>query len=103
MCGSVPPPPLLSLCLLLGVLVAGPATAANPPNGPGCVGVCESDYPDSVEILDFMVDMTTLGEECPMKPCSQGSDNWPITWADDGHQYTSWGDGCGFGGGNDDH
>ncbi|MEO2048088.1 MAG: DUF4185 domain-containing protein [Pirellulales bacterium] len=27
-----------------------------------------------------------------------GSDNWPITWADNGHQYTSWGDGGGFGG-----
>lgn len=31
-----------------------------------------------------------------------GSDNWPITWADDGHQYTSWGDGGGFGGSNSD-
>ena len=29
-----------------------------------------------------------------------GSDNWPITWGDDGHQYTSWGDGGGFGGNN---
>ena len=25
-----------------------------------------------------------------------GSDNWPITWADDGHQYTAYGDGWGF-------
>lgn len=25
-----------------------------------------------------------------------GSDNWPITWADDGHQYTAYGDGHGF-------
>jgi len=25
-----------------------------------------------------------------------GSDNWPITWADDGDQYTSYGDGWGF-------
>lgn len=31
-----------------------------------------------------------------------GSDNWVITWADDGHQYTSWGDGGGFGGTNQD-
>lgn len=31
-----------------------------------------------------------------------GSDNWPITWADDNHQYTSWGDGGGFGGTNTD-
>jgi hypothetical protein len=27
-----------------------------------------------------------------------GSDNWPVTWALDGSQYTSWGDGGGFGG-----
>ena len=26
------------------------------------------------------------------------TDNWPMTWADDGHQYTSFGDGQGFGG-----
>lgn len=25
-----------------------------------------------------------------------GSDLWPLTWADDGHQYTAWGDGDGF-------
>ena len=25
-----------------------------------------------------------------------GSDNWPMTWADDDHQYTAWGDGQGF-------
>ena len=27
-----------------------------------------------------------------------GSDNWPLTWCEDDHQYTSWGDGRGFGG-----
>lgn len=26
-----------------------------------------------------------------------GSDNWVVTWADDDHQYVSWGDGVGFG------
>ncbi len=25
-----------------------------------------------------------------------GGDNWPMTWADDGHQYTAYGDGYGF-------
>ncbi len=25
-----------------------------------------------------------------------GSDNWPVTWADDGHLYTAYGDGWGF-------
>lgn len=27
---------------------------------------------------------------------AQGSDNWPMTWADDGHLYTAYGDGRGF-------
>jgi len=27
---------------------------------------------------------------------ADGSDNWPITWADDGEQYTAYGDGWGF-------
>ncbi len=27
---------------------------------------------------------------------AQGSDNWPLTWADDGHLYTAYGDGNGF-------
>jgi Domain of unknown function (DUF4185) len=31
---------------------------------------------------------------------AHGSDNWPITWADDDHQYAAWGDGGGFGGTN---
>lgn len=31
-----------------------------------------------------------------------GSDNWPLTWADDDNQYTSFGDGGGFGGSNYD-
>lgn len=31
-----------------------------------------------------------------------GSDLWPVTWGPDGHIYTSWGDGGGFGGTNSD-
>jgi len=27
---------------------------------------------------------------------ARGSDNWPVTWADDGHLYTAYGDGNGF-------
>jgi hypothetical protein len=27
---------------------------------------------------------------------ARGSDNWPLTWADDGRQYTAYGDGWGF-------
>ena len=29
---------------------------------------------------------------------TSGSDNWPVTWASDDNQYTSWGDGNGFSG-----
>jgi hypothetical protein len=29
---------------------------------------------------------------------AEGSDNWPVTWSDDDHQYALWGDGGGFGG-----
>ena len=29
---------------------------------------------------------------------AEGSDNWPMTWSDDDHQYAFWGDGGGFGG-----
>jgi hypothetical protein len=31
---------------------------------------------------------------------ASGSDNWPVAWADDDLQYTSWGDGGGFNGTN---
>ena len=31
---------------------------------------------------------------------ARGSDNWPLTWADDNHLYGAWGDGGGFGGTN---
>ena len=48
-------------------------------------------YPPSPVITEITFDMTTLQE------LADGSDNWVITWADDGHQYTSWGDGGGFG------
>ena len=37
-----------------------------------------------------------------IRTLAPGSDNWPITWADDDHQYTCWGDGGGFGGTNTD-
>jgi hypothetical protein len=53
-------------------------------------------YPASEVILDVTIDTATHDRRAP------GSDNWPMTWADDGHQYTSWGDGGGFDGTNSD-
>lgn len=54
--------------------------------------------PDSADsggapvITGVRFDFDTLQEAAP------GSDNWVLTWADDDSQYTSWGDGGGFGG-----
>lgn len=66
-----------------GVMAAdSPASAVMPP------------YPPSPVIARVEFDWTTHRRAAP------GSDNWPVTWADDGHQYTAWGDGGGFGGDN---
>jgi Domain of unknown function (DUF4185) len=54
----------------------------------------ESPYPPSPIIQEMTVDWDTLDRR------ASGSDNWPITWAADDHQYTSWGDGGGFNGSN---
>jgi len=57
--------------------------------------VCgQSPYPDSEAITEIEFDWPTHVSLAP------GSDNWPVTWADDDHQYTSFGDGGGFGGTN---
>jgi hypothetical protein len=51
-------------------------------------------YPRSPVIAGIAFDWKTRRDLAP------GSDNWPMTWGNDGHQYTSWGDGGGFGGTN---
>lgn len=51
-------------------------------------------YPPSPVIAAIDWDVAHLVRLAP------GSDLWPVTWADDGHLYTSWGDGGGFGGTN---
>jgi len=58
--------------------------------------VAASPYPDSSAITVISFNWATHQEMAP------GSDNWPVTWADNGHQYSSWGDGGGFGGTNSD-
>ncbi|HSI13317.1 MAG TPA: hypothetical protein VK961_14800 [Chthoniobacter sp.] len=51
-------------------------------------------YPPSPVIEHVEFDFSTH------KRFALGGDNWPTTWADDGHLYTAWGDGGGFGGSN---
>lgn len=50
--------------------------------------------PDPVTITGITIDWTTKIKK------AIGSDNFPVTWSNDGHQYTSWGDGFGFQGGS---
>ena len=77
---------LLSVCIssLLILFVVGCSNSGTPP------------YPPSTVIFDVLFDWTTHDRR------ALGSDNWPITWADDDHQYTAWGDGVGFGAANFD-
>jgi hypothetical protein len=61
------------------------SSAASPPAAP---------YPRSSLITDIRLDWSTH------RRFAQGSDNFQLTWADDGHLYGAWGDGGGFGGTN---
>ncbi len=51
-------------------------------------------YPQSTLIKGIEIDWDTH------KRHAIGSDNFALTWSDDGHQYGAWGDGGGFGGEN---
>lgn len=51
-------------------------------------------YPPSPVIKEIIFDWSSHKRLAP------GSDNWPVTWADDDHQYAPWGDGGGFEGTN---
>jgi CubicO group peptidase (beta-lactamase class C family) len=58
--------------------------------------ICQSvtnnaPYPPSAVITSLIWDDTST-----IVHQALGSDNWPITWADDGEQYTAYGDGWGF-------
>src|SRR3712207_2154008 len=75
----------LSLASFLPTLPGIPVPAAKLPNPP---------YPPSPVIERVEFDWKTHQRHAP------GSDNWPATWGSDGHLYSAWGDGGGFGGSN---
>lgn len=75
---------LHGLAVLLLLLWAGATNAAGAP------------YPQSSVISGITWDFSTL------RSAASGSDEWPVTWADDDNIYTSWGDGGGFSGNNTD-
>ena len=54
------------------------------------VDFVDPPYPPSPVIIDLQ-----FGTPARLSPRRAG-DNWPLTWADDGHLYTTWGDGRGF-------
>lgn len=76
----------------LGLLTALALPACTPESDQ----VRVSPYPASTLIEGIELDWDTWIRR------AEGSDNWPMTWADDGHQYTTWGDGGGFGGTDDE-
>ncbi|MDH3458423.1 MAG: Ig-like domain-containing protein, partial [Gemmatimonadota bacterium] len=58
-------------------------------SGAGQVDVLTQN-PGDTQITGISFDWSTY------RKLATGSDNWPLTWCEDGHQYTSWGDGEGF-------
>ena len=72
---------ILIICIVLVIMVnLRPVFGGEPP------------YPVSPVIKRVIWDFTTLVR------VARGSDNFPVTWADDDNQYTTWGDGKGFSG-----
>lgn len=90
-----------------GAAIGAAAVAAAAPQAPAAKGEAEATgaaaaapadrpwlpcpYPPSDTVRGIEFDISTHRRE------AIGSDIWPITWADDGHQYSPWGDGAGFG------
>ena len=70
------------------VLIAAESPAEERPVGASST----SNYPPSATIKNLIIhpERTSIGN----------GDNWPITWAGDGHHYTVYCDGEGFGGGS---
>ena len=79
---------LYAINIILLVALSGLHLFAQPFPKPAC--------PPSPVIQDIQFDFSTL------KKYACGSDIWAITWAGDNNQYTTWGDGGGFGGTNND-
>lgn len=86
-----PIPPTLTIFASLALLCS--STVLMP-----SYAFADAVYQPSEAISGIQFDMSTLRDRAPGNGASAPeSDNWTITWADDGHQYTSFGDGVGFG------
>lgn len=93
---------LLSLLISFVGLTAQTNTGTRPPDVPGAESfgrpahevTFQPAYPPSPAIAGVTFDDRTARTE------AEGSDIWPMTWADNDQLYTAWGDGGGFGGTN---
>jgi len=82
--------------LLLSTALAATGWSCGPPGAEPAGAISSPPYLPSSVLSGISFDWETHRRLAP------GSDNWPMTWAADGSQYTSWGDGGGFGGTNAD-
>jgi hypothetical protein len=71
---------------LLAAALAGPAAFAGAPPA-----AARAPYPPSPVIRSV-----AWAPKAAIARAARGSDNWPVTWADDGRLYTAYGDGWGF-------
>lgn len=55
-----------------------------------CIGESKAPYACSNNIYGITYTWSSHKEH------ADGADNWPVTWAEDDHQYSAWGDGWGF-------
>ncbi|MDA0709369.1 MAG: serine hydrolase [bacterium] len=62
-----------------------------------CIQTAAPPYPQSDKITSASwAHPSTVRRFATGGIIRDGSDNWPMTWAEDGHQYTAYGDGNGF-------
>lgn len=80
---------VLTLFLLAGLFASALPAATEEVRASG-----HAPYPPSPVIAKVEFDFASHQRLAP------GSDNWPVTWADDDNLYGAWGDGGGFGGTN---
>jgi hypothetical protein len=74
-----------------------PATESPPPDA-GEADPPVTDAAPPVADAAFAVIRGVSFNTSSRRRAAVGSDNWPVTWSNDGHQYGVWGDGGGFGG-----
>ncbi|UCE48209.1 MAG: serine hydrolase, partial [Phycisphaerales bacterium] len=64
--------------------------------GPFLEPICQSVANGAPYRNSEVITCVTWADASTIVHQASGSDNWPITWADDGEQYTAYGDGWGF-------